>query len=520
MEELLIKLSSALNSLASNNPDLDLHEIVVNIELLMHKFDCLSADSISQRDALEASESEIQSLISKLGSEKELRVKEINNSFKIQDDVNEEVVTLQCKISHLETRLRDSVAQCRNAESATNLALSNLKLEKEKNMDLIERNKTLSGSVTEANNTLSVLGCKVSSLESKGEQSWSKDKWTDDDTLNCYFETLSTSVKNQEEIVFLGPSQTHMLKLSNPDIVEANFKQLTSSALKYIFCCVNNSTSPNEDSGCHWTLLFCDVKASKAYHFDSMAGSNAHSAIKLAKTIKINANDVVEVPCFQQTNSFECGLNVLVNAKQILQFFCLDNSVTLTFEKWLGLHGHARPNCSEKTQIKVPLKKTVKSKNSKRHVQQNCEALSNIQNHEWTTVKSNRKRRHGRVCLGSPDIICRNKFNVLSVTEKDPVIFTDMNVCKQTVQTRAIKDLQSDKTYGSKRKKRVNTNRRKGIDLNYCKRKLVHKEAESGPAGTFSSDVRVSSGVAATPVLPVTRNRTDTSDSKPSSKNV
>ncbi|KAG8329275.1 hypothetical protein J6590_090162 [Homalodisca vitripennis] len=56
----------------------------------MHKFDCLSADSISQRDALEASESEIQSLISKLGSEKELRVKEMNNSFKIQDDVNEE----------------------------------------------------------------------------------------------------------------------------------------------------------------------------------------------------------------------------------------------------------------------------------------------------------------------------------------------------------------------------------------------------------------------------------------------
>ncbi|KAG8291607.1 SUMO1 sentrin specific peptidase 8 [Homalodisca vitripennis] len=297
MEELLIKLSSALNSLASNNPDLDLHEIVVNIELLMHKFDCLSADSISQRDALEASESEIQSLISKLGSEKEGS-------------------TLQCKISHLETRLRDCVAQCRNAESATNLALSNLKLEKEKNMDLIERNKTLSGIVTEANNTLSVLGCKVSSLESKSEQSWSKDKWTDDDTLNYYFETLSTSVKNQEEIVFLGPSQTHMLKLSNPDIIEANFKQLTSSVLKYIFCCVNNSTSTNEDSG--------------AYHFDSMAGSNAHSAVKLAKNIKINANDVVEVPCFQQTNSFECGLNVLVNAKQILQFFCLDNSVGIT----------------------------------------------------------------------------------------------------------------------------------------------------------------------------------------------
>ncbi|KAG8252542.1 hypothetical protein J6590_054804 [Homalodisca vitripennis] len=91
----------------------------------------------------------------------------MNNSFKIQDDVNEEVVTLQCKISHLETRLRDCVAQCRNAESATNLALSNLKLEKEKNMDLIERNKTLSGIVTEANNTLSVLGCKVSSLESE-----------------------------------------------------------------------------------------------------------------------------------------------------------------------------------------------------------------------------------------------------------------------------------------------------------------------------------------------------------------
>ncbi|KAG8291608.1 hypothetical protein J6590_056064 [Homalodisca vitripennis] len=95
-----------------------------------------------------------------------------------------------------------------------------------------------------------------------------------------------------------------------------------------------------------------------------------------------------------------------------------------------------------------------------------------------------------------------------------------MNVCKQTVQTRAIKDLQSDKTYGSKRKTRFNTNRRKGIDLNYCKRKLVHKEAESGPVGTSPSDVRVSSEVAAIPVLPVTRNRTDTSDSKPSSKNV
>lgn len=125
MEGLIIDLSSKLNILISNHPELDLQDLVCTIKLILKNIDNLNSKSVTQNDALEASFSEIQTLTSKLEVEKELRAKEVTNSFKLQDEVNEEVVNLENKISNLEQRLQEYVLQCRDAETATNSALSN-----------------------------------------------------------------------------------------------------------------------------------------------------------------------------------------------------------------------------------------------------------------------------------------------------------------------------------------------------------------------------------------------------------
>lgn len=127
-----------------------------------------------QHESLESAQAEVHLLKSKLGVEQELRAKEMNNSFKIQDEVDEEVTLLKNKISNLESKLHDLVLQCRAAELATNSAISELKTEKETSIKLSELNNSLSDAISHAKSKISVLSDKVLSLESKAEPSGTK----------------------------------------------------------------------------------------------------------------------------------------------------------------------------------------------------------------------------------------------------------------------------------------------------------------------------------------------------------
>lgn len=163
-------------------------------------------------------------------------------------------------------------------------------------MHLSEQNKTLSIAAAQANNKIGILSSKVLALESITEKSWNANNlWVDDYTVKAYFEAMSSTAINNDEIIFLEPSQTHLLKLSKDNVCEV-FPQFSSPMLRFIFCCLSNSVSSNEDSGSHWSLLFCDMKASKGFHFDSMSGSNVRSAKLLAKRLKILKGDVIEMP--------------------------------------------------------------------------------------------------------------------------------------------------------------------------------------------------------------------------------
>ncbi|KAG8245627.1 SUMO1 sentrin specific peptidase 8 [Homalodisca vitripennis] len=459
MEGLIINLSSQINSFTANYPDLDLNDLVSTIGLLMQRTDHLNSEIVSQREVLESSHCEIQSLKTKLEIQQELTAKEINNSFKIQDEVDEEVVSFKNKISNLEKRLQDYVTQCRDAESATNLALSDLKNARERNFQLSEKNINLSNAVALANSKIVVLSDKVACLESNTETSWNRNLWTDDNTLNSYFDAMSSSVTNKDEIIFLGPSQTHLLKLCDPVDAPAIFEQICPPMLKFAFCCLSNSVSPNQDSGSHWSLLFCDLEECKAFHFDSLAGSNALSAQTMAKVFNIGKDKVLEMPCFQQSNSFECGLNVLVNAKQILQFYCLDNSHLCKFEEWWGLRRHTRLTCPENESVpSVPSEQMSDSKKFVKNSQNKFQEKKVSEN--WTSVRS-KKRGKRRVWLGTPNVVCRNRFQVLSTTVNNTV--TEPSFGKnENVQACEVSDLQNN----SNLRKRKTRNRKHLTRLN------------------------------------------------------
>jgi hypothetical protein len=432
MENLIVRLSSQINFLSANHPNLDLNELTSVINLLMQKTDSLNSEVASQCDALEVSQSEVQLLKTELEVQKELRAKEMNNSFKLQDDAEEEVSILKGKILKFEHRIQDLVVKCKDAELATNQAISDLKKEKEKTIDLLNRNKCLSDAISVANNNISVLSEKVVSLESIAARPWDKNLWLDDNTLNAYFEAMASIVHNENNIVFLGPSQTQLIKLCSLSEVAVIFDQLKVPMTEFVFCCLSNSESTNQDSGSHWSLLIIDISKCKAFHFDSLTGSNARAALTLAKCFNVEGDNVVEMPCFQQKNSFECGLNVLVNAKQILQFYCLDKSHNSELDEWWNSRRQTRLNRSDSDSLMLvpsdvpseslePVKKGTKAKNKT-----NKEKKVKDSKHEWTIVRSN-KRGRKRVCLGAPELICRNKFEVLSRALDDPVLTTGSN---------------------------------------------------------------------------------------------
>lgn len=104
-------------------------------------------------------------------------------------------------------------------------------------------------------------------------------------TLLMYWDRIPS------KYLFLGPSVTQLLKQGNPDVIRV-----------------------------------IHVASQKANHFDSASTANLNSTQCVAENLGFNIDSFVEVLCFQQYNSFECGLNVLIISKIILYGNCLNES--------------------------------------------------------------------------------------------------------------------------------------------------------------------------------------------------
>lgn len=150
------------------------------------------------------------------------------------------------------------------------------------------------------------------------------DLWLNDAHIENYFKSFTEYIsKFRDDTLLFGPNLSQLFKLgSNLDVL-TNLTNLSFDQINIAFFCINNHNDIKNETlrsdwrGSHWSLLVFNRIRQTFFHYDSILGANTKQARKLAK--KINPIfHFLERDTVQQTDSFSCGLHILVNAKSII----------------------------------------------------------------------------------------------------------------------------------------------------------------------------------------------------------
>ncbi|KAG8330181.1 SUMO1 sentrin specific peptidase 8 [Homalodisca vitripennis] len=311
-EEILLSLSGELNILAVNNPDVDFEALFVHITSLLRFLDLLNVECKKKQDDLQALSAEVIVLESKLNLEKDLRQEEKDTSFRIQDQAASEMRSLSQRIETLHASLRQ-----------LDLHISSITAEKDsyklKLDDTSNSIKTLKFENENKNKCIENLNLKfdLAKKEISNLKQMTTDKWLDDNIIIDYFSSMQSSVGDMD-------SNTALDLLKSPSYQACN----------YVFVAVSDILGEaNVGNGSHWSLVFIDKSRHQAYHLDSIVTFNDLPALTTVTNLKIPPENLISVSCSQQNNSYECGINVILNAKFIFNYFCCSH-VQKPFLEW------------------------------------------------------------------------------------------------------------------------------------------------------------------------------------------
>ncbi|KAG8305004.1 SUMO1 sentrin specific peptidase 8 [Homalodisca vitripennis] len=351
-----------------------------------------------------------------LHEEKCLRQTELNDSFNVQELLNDEKETLVVNNNLLTSSLSKLGSKFKDEANE----LMSLRLElKNKDAVINEISKDLKTCTLEKTNFTSTVENLKAQLKEAENKAWSTSRWLDDKVLDSYFDAF----KIDDELSFRKT-------LGSDDVVGVLLKDLSFTSADFAFCCVgDNEAVLADDAGSHWSLLFIDIKANVSYHLDSLSPYNYENARKVSENLSFREGSVVEIGCPRQKNAFECGLNVLVNTRIINQSFCKGAASDDTaFPEWFSCfnrkkHKHGDDNASilEVQEKHVSLKGAVSLFPD--------ENLNNdfsiVNNREWKTVKT--KQRRKKVAMNHSRIHCKNRYDILSTVETDEIIIKNVS---------------------------------------------------------------------------------------------
>jgi len=158
-------------------------------------------------------------------------------------------------------------------------------------------------------------------------------QWLNDNIISFWFEYLENELYRDvaSQITFLTPQVAHLIKSATEhrslaQDVEMILESMNLSCKKLVLLPINNqSTSAMQIGGSHWSLLVFDLDKHCFNHFDSSSGSgNRHHAEQVANIVKPFTSltqelkvSVLETPCSQQKNGYDCGVHVLLNAEAV-----------------------------------------------------------------------------------------------------------------------------------------------------------------------------------------------------------
>lgn len=404
MEDHLADICSEINRIKAVHPNIALDDLILKLSVLVKHCDGIIEDIEDKSNKLDTSLKETALLASKLDTEKKQRIIDLNQSFNSIDIEVEQNLTLNKQIKSLEERLCDSVGKCERILKENSVLTEELKNITQRNVKLTQEYNTKDCTITSLKFTVQKLTNDLKNINVNN--SWNRNKWLEDSVINSYFTAMEDSIKTSE-ILFLGPSATLAIRFSTPETCKELLQQTKYSICKYVFLCISDCSVANkQDSGSHWSLLFFDKLNKIAYHLDSLQTMNKPSAEIVASNLGIKPACVIDVPCTQQQNSFECGLHVLANAKYIVHHYCMQNKTKVSFKEWFsGDTISPLPSASMKDQVlttncpRETLKDIEKSKQKTK---------------SWCKTPTNKHFKTKKVVRRTKSFISGNKFEVLN----------------------------------------------------------------------------------------------------------
>lgn len=337
--------------------------------------------------------------------------------------------------TRLKTKTLSQMAQVLDDNSHEQLFHNYKSLEK-KSKQLEEQNKKLQKTVKHL----------------KKEQ---EDKWIDDSYLLAYFKSLSFHVsKVRKDVLFVEPSVSQILK-SKTATREANLlDELFLDNVSFALFCVNNyneiiSTYPlnkRTTNGLHWSLLLMNRDERCFYHYDSITNANKESAKEIAMNVNKDYT-FKEITAIQQTDSFSCGIHLLVNAKQIVENLLNQPQQTDLFSNKRNLNktpvlNNLLNNTGESkvNQHGLKIHNNIFFETNKILLNQVNQA--NIDSKDGDFIKVVKKNRILKTPFKGGDInlsqhnvsmtACTNRFSVLDITnDHEEPHFTEINLNRQ-----------------------------------------------------------------------------------------
>lgn len=150
--------------------------------------------------------------------------------------------------------------------------------------------------------------------------------WLNDQIISFYLEYLEHDrfADHKDRILFVSPEVTQCLKMLPKNEISIFLDPLGASDKSFVFFPLNDHQFDSA-GGTHWSLVVYSRPDQKFFYVDSAKGSNWSTSKRFAanvwEALGCNEHNVLldTIPCFQQENSYDCGIHVLFNVEHMAE---------------------------------------------------------------------------------------------------------------------------------------------------------------------------------------------------------
>ncbi|KAG8245607.1 hypothetical protein J6590_075111 [Homalodisca vitripennis] len=300
-----------------SNCDYDRNELINGASGVVLKFDDVSGQLNDVCGKYERLKEELDYLIAQRDVERNSHRSELNISLSNNDDLVNEKNTLEVKIKDISKQLskaENTNSLLRNLQAEHDNIVSDYETVQCANRKLIVENSRLKKLVEKNEIICNVLKDKLLVNTNKIVQLESSlkvlnNKWLSDEIITDHIRLLNSEVTRiQNDILFVDPTLTLLLKLHSRTYVDQALSDMSFYNKSWVLSRMVGHT------GAYCSLI--------TQHYDSVRGLNERHAAALLVNLGLDCVPISEGQTFQQTESFECGVHVLVNARLLLGQVC------------------------------------------------------------------------------------------------------------------------------------------------------------------------------------------------------